>query len=246
MKQFIFLALFSILVFDQVTIKGAAGHTYEELCKTFSSKAYDTLSKAGRGRNECFKDYEDFDWYSELLVLFTFVDTSATSIPYNIDFLNKTNKKIDLYAAFNGEDYRGALSNQRKLNDLLTNIEENISVKLRASQSLGEETKTMFDKWLKKKVTQDQLKAVVNTRISQMSRDHIEMSNDFIRHMNQVAWLAPTFEQQTEKMRRDFENSFDDYVPLQENILKHLNKAAAVFSTYESARSVWATFLMSP
>ncbi|XP_031638043.1 uncharacterized protein LOC116350396 isoform X2 [Contarinia nasturtii] len=225
MKQFIFLALFSILVFDQVTIKGAAGHTYEELCKTFSSKAYDTLSKAGRGRNECFKDYEDFDWYSELLVLFTFVDTSATSIPYNIDFLNKTNKKIDLYAAFNGEDYR---------------------VKLRASQSLGEETKTMFDKWLKKKVTQDQLKAVVNTRISQMSRDHIEMSNDFIRHMNQVAWLAPTFEQQTEKMRRDFENSFDDYVPLQENILKHLNKAAAVFSTYESARSVWATFLMSP
>ncbi|XP_031636063.1 uncharacterized protein LOC116348958 [Contarinia nasturtii] len=163
MKQFLFLTLFSFLMFDGICIKGAMGEkiTYEQLLSKFQQKTSDPLFETN------FKP------------LFSLCETDVAS------------KYINVLNSIYNPNFQNPMD-KSNLNDLCTSIGSSLQGYATYLQPVEDEIQELYNNWENHDLTVAEEGRVI-FRFSQIKRVHASFNKAFKTAMDQLSKRVASF-----------------------------------------------------
>ncbi|XP_031626728.1 uncharacterized protein LOC116343005 [Contarinia nasturtii] len=167
MKQFLFLVILSILVFDELSIKGAMGQiSYETLVTAFDTKAKETLIRERNNLDPYFKG-KRINWKSGLAPLFTFCK------PKDFDMFKSMLNSISCH-------FGKTNAIQRVCEDIRSHFPNLLS-----ASEIPPEAEFTYQYWRNEAISQEHLKKVAN-KLKELHDCHRAFFNTFESKMTSI------------------------------------------------------------
>ncbi|XP_031630752.1 uncharacterized protein LOC116345478 [Contarinia nasturtii] len=251
MKQFLFLVILSILVFDEMCIKGATGDQYDTIVSAFTSKAKATL----KNEKNCLEPYfqqNKMVWCSEIPPLFSLcTPDDFSSLSNTMNLLIQANVNTSLDQLLDGNDIRGVLTNRKAVDELCEEIK--FKLELTASSIFyPPEIDSVYHEWKNTYITQYYLlKVVVNLPILKENHElfYKRFEHYILSVVNENLETYQLYSNRFSDIYRSHEYQridgyLEHFVQIQLTILERLRKARDVLVDYYKRRINWAKFLM--